>query len=59
MNRKIKIGVFGGGRGAALIQVLLHHPSAELVAVCDKYEPLLKKARETAEALNTLSLIHI
>ena len=24
MNRKIKIGVFGGGRGAALIQVLLH-----------------------------------
>lgn len=53
MNRKIKIGVFGGGRGAALIQVLLHHPSAELVAVCDKYEPLLKKARETAEALNT------
>lgn len=33
-----------------MIQVLLHHPDAELVAVCDKYQPLLDKARAEAEA---------
>ena len=33
-----------------MIQVLLHHPDAELVAVCDKYQPLLDKAKAEAEA---------
>ena len=33
-----------------MIQVLLHHPDAELVAVCDKYVPLLEQARKNAEA---------
>ena len=46
---KLRIGVFGGARGNAMIQILLNHPEAELVAVCDKYEPLLKTARENAE----------
>ena len=37
MERKLRIGVFGGARGNSMIQVLLHHPEAELVAVCDAY----------------------
>ena len=46
---KLKIGVFGAYRGMTMISVLIHHPDAELVAVCDKYEPALKKAGEAAE----------
>ena len=46
---KLKIGVFGAARGRTMINVLLDHPDAELVAVCDKYEPLLKQVREKAE----------
>ena len=50
MGKKLRIGVFGGARGNSMIQVLLHHPEAELVAVCDKYVPLLEQARKNAEA---------
>ena len=50
MNRKLKIGVFGGARGNTMIQNLLHHPDAELTAVCDKYEPLLRQAKRSAKA---------
>ena len=46
---KLKIGVFGGYRGHTMINVLLHHDDAELVAVCDKYEPLLETVRKEAE----------
>lgn len=46
---KLKIGVFGAYRGMTMISVLIHHPDAELVAVCVKYEPALKKAGEAAE----------
>ena len=46
---KLKIGVFGAYRVMTMISVLIHHPDAELVAVCDKYEPALKKAGEAAE----------
>ena len=49
MEKRLKVGVFGGGRGAALVQVLLHHPHAELVAVCDGYEPLRVKVKEKAD----------
>ena len=49
MERKLRIGVFGGGRGIVMIDALLHHPYAELVAVCDRYEPLLDRAKEKAE----------
>ncbi len=49
MERKLRIGVFGGSRGNSMIQVLLHHPEAELVAVCDKYTPLLDQAHRNAE----------
>ena len=33
--KKIKIGVFGAGRGSCMIDVLFSHPEAEIVAVCD------------------------
>jgi predicted dehydrogenase len=41
MERKIRIGVIGAFRGMAMIKVLARHPEAELVAICDKYRPLL------------------
>ena len=43
---KLKVGVFGAARGRTMIGVLLEHPDAELVAVCDKYEPLLREVGE-------------
>ena len=46
---KLKIGVFGAARGRTMINVLLDHPDAELVAVCDKYVPLLKEVQEKAD----------
>lgn len=48
MSKKLKVGVFGACRGSVMIQVLLNHPDAELVAVCDRYKPLLEKCRERA-----------
>lgn len=47
---KLKIGVFGAGRGMSAIHQLLHHPEADFVAVCDKYKPLLDICRKEAEA---------
>ena len=49
MSEKLKIGVFGAYRGMTMIRALLHHPDAELVAVCDKYEPMLQKVQEKAD----------
>ena len=49
MGEKIRVGVFGAGRGRTMIGVLEHHPDAELVAVCDKYQPLLDEVRKTAD----------
>ena len=51
--KKLKIGVFGGARGYTMIQVLFSHDKADLVAVCDKYEPLLEKVQEKAKELGT------
>ena len=51
-KKKLRIGVFGGARGGTMIQVLLNHPDAELVAVCDKYKPLLESAQKEAEKVN-------
>lgn len=47
---KVKVGVFGAGRGITMVNELLHDPCAELVAVCDKYTPLLDNCRQIAEA---------
>ncbi len=46
---KLKIGVFGGGRGKTMIHEILNHKEAELVAICDKYEPRLDECREIAK----------
>ncbi len=46
---KVKVGVFGGYRGYTMIDQLLKNPDAELVAVCDKYQPILDKVAKTAE----------
>ncbi|MCR5263209.1 MAG: Gfo/Idh/MocA family oxidoreductase [Clostridiales bacterium] len=51
MSKKLKVGVFGGARGRTMIEVLLHHPDAELVAVCDKYKPLLDDVQKRADEL--------
>jgi predicted dehydrogenase len=49
MSSKLKIGVFGGRRGKVMMRVLVKHPDAELVAVCDKYRPFLKDIAQLAE----------
>jgi len=49
---KLKIGVLGAYRGMTMIKVLLGHPDAELVAVCDKYRPMLEKVTAEAEKYN-------
>ena len=50
MEKKLRIGVFGGARGHAMMEVLFEHPHAELAAVCDKYQPLLDQVAEEAKA---------
>ncbi len=45
---KIKVGVFGGDRGFTMIKQLLKSKDATLVAVCDKYEPLLERVKNAA-----------
>ncbi len=46
---KIKIGVFGAHRGMTMVHQILGNPDAELVAVCDKYQPVLDDCKKTAE----------
>lgn len=48
LNRKVKVGVFGAYRGMTMIRLLARHPDAELVAICDKYEPMLDRCRKLA-----------
>ena len=46
---KLKIGVFGAGRGMTMVRQLLGNPDAEFVAVCDMYQPSLDRCRKEAE----------
>lgn len=46
---KTRVGVFGAHRGMSMIDVFLAYEEAELVAVCDRYVPLLDQVREKAE----------
>jgi len=48
---KIKVGVFGAARGMSMIHVLASHPDAELVAVCDKYRPLLDNVKKLSDSM--------
>lgn len=49
---KIKVGVFGARRGRVMIDLLMNHPDAQLVAVCDMFEPALESCKKKAEELN-------
>lgn len=46
---ELKIGVLGAYRGKSMIDVLMHYREAELVAICDKYQPALDKVKKQAE----------
>lgn len=48
--KKVRIGVFGAGRGQVMIDTAAQYPDAELVAVCDKYRPALDRCGRVAEA---------
>ena len=43
---KIKVGVFGAGRGKTMMNYCRAAGSAELVAVCDQYPDMLQKIKE-------------
>lgn len=47
--KKIKVGVFGAYRGKCMIEMLAQYPHAQLVAICDRYEPLLRECKEIAD----------
>ena len=44
--KKIKVGVLGAYRGTGMINYCKIADNAELVAICDKWEPALNKQRE-------------
>ncbi len=44
-NDRIRVGVIGvGNRGSQLLDAFLPHADAEIVAICDVYEPFLQRA---------------
>lgn len=43
---KVKIGVLGASRGMMAMKYCNHSDNAELVAVCDYYEPILKRVEK-------------
>lgn len=47
--KKVKVGVFGVGRGASLSEFFTVSENAEIVAVCDKWEDGLRTLREADE----------
>jgi len=52
MNRKVKVGVIGVGRGSSMMNYCKLAQNAELVAVCDKWEEGLKlREREWGDAV--------
>ncbi len=50
--KKIKIGVIGTRRGRSMIRYCKFAENAELVAICDKYEPGLKRQQKENKDLN-------
>ena len=51
---KVKVGVFGAYRGKCMIEMLAQYPDAELVAICDRYEPLLRECGEIADKYHAM-----
>ena len=45
-KEKIKIGVLGAYRGTSMINYCEIAKSAEVVAICDKFEPALERQKE-------------
>ncbi len=54
MSQKVKVGVFGGGRGQAMIDILARHPDAQLTAVCDLATQKLERCVQLAESLGSV-----
>ena len=52
MAKKIKIGIFGGARGASLINCCNALKNAEVVAVCDKSDEVIAKQKKANAGLN-------
>ena len=50
-SQKIKVGVFGARRGMSMINIMARHPDAQLVAICDKYEPYRLQCNKLADEL--------
>ena len=46
MERICKVGVIGVGRGRVMIDYCARHSHAQLVAICDKWQPGLDRMRE-------------
>ncbi len=47
----LKIGVMGAYRGKTMIDVLMVYREAQLVAICDKYQPALDKVERQAKEM--------
>lgn len=45
-TEKVRIGVFGGGRGISMIEFCTFYDEAELVAICDMNEKVLEDCRK-------------
>lgn len=46
--KKVRVGVMGAGRGMTMVNQLLGSADAQLVAICDQYEPALERAGKFA-----------
>lgn len=56
---KVKIGVMGAYRGKTMIDILMeYHEDAELVAICDMFEPALKNVKRQAEDLGLCDITY-
>ncbi len=53
---KLKIGVFGAGRGQTMVGQILGSTEAELVAVCDKFQPGLDSCKRAAEGAGLMNV---
>lgn len=54
----LKIGVMGAYRGKTMIDVLMVYREAELVAICDKFEPALENVKRQAEELGLTEIAY-
>lgn len=52
MTGKIKIGVFGAGRGSSMIRYCADADNADIVAICDKSEQILNRHKATYQNMD-------